>query len=85
VSLIKPQFECGRAAIGKGGIVRDKKQHELAVTEVLMCARACGFSPKHVMKSPIQGGDGNTEFLFAAVLGGEDKITEKDISEAVYG
>ncbi len=85
VALIKPQFECGRSAIGKGGIVRDKKQHEIAVTEVLACARACGFSPIRVMKSPIQGGDGNTEFLFAATLGGEDRITEKDISEAVYG
>ncbi len=85
VSLIKPQFECGRAAIGKGGIVKDKKQHELAVSGVLECALENGFAPIGIMRSPIQGGDGNTEFLFASVFGGISKVTKKDISEAVYG
>ncbi len=85
IALIKPQFECGRAAVGKGGIVKDRKQHEIAVSAVLSCAEENGFAPAGIMKSPIKGGDGNTEFLFYAVLGGECKITEKDISEAVYG
>ncbi len=85
IALIKPQFECGRGAVGKGGIVKDRKQHEIAVRTVLSCAEENGFSPAGIVKSPIKGGDGNTEFLFYAIIGGEKKITEKDISEAVYG
>jgi len=83
LALIKPQFECGREAIGKGGIVKDKKQHIAAVRKVLMCAADCDLMPKKIMKSPIQGGDGNTEFLFLAEVGGFSSVTEQDIREAV--
>lgn len=85
VALIKPQFECGRDAVGKGGIVKDKKQHIAAIRRVLACADENGLAPRKVMKSPIQGGDGNTEFLFCAVLGGMNQVTERDIADAVRG
>ncbi len=84
ILLIKPQFECGRAAVGKGGIVKDKKQHETAVRNVILCAAENGFAPRGIMKSPIKGGDGNTEFLFSSIFGGTGNITEKDIAEVVY-
>lgn len=83
LALIKPQFECGREAVGKGGIVKDKKQHTAAIRKVLASAAENGLMPQKIMKSPIQGGDGNTEFLFLASVGGIGNVTEQDIREAV--
>ena len=63
VSLIKPQFEVGRADVGKGGIVRSAAARERAVTAVRTAADAVGLKCCGVITSPIQGGDGNTEYL----------------------
>lgn len=82
VSLIKPQFECGREALGKNGVVKDKKQHIAAMRKVVLSLRENGFGIKSIMRSPIKGGDGNTEFLVYAVLGGEDCVTDKNLTEA---
>lgn len=83
VALIKPQFECGKDALGKGGIVKDKKQHIAAMRRVLSCAAENGLAPQKIMKSPIKGGDGNTEFLFYAILGGMPNVNDINIREAV--
>ncbi len=63
ISLIKPQFEAGRAAIGKGGIVKDKKDRFHAVRRVLDFAKEQDFSCLWLGRSPILGGDGNAEYL----------------------
>ncbi|HWN11095.1 MAG TPA: TlyA family RNA methyltransferase [Pyrinomonadaceae bacterium] len=63
ITLIKPQFEVGRGEVGKGGIVRDAKQHERVVQEVNNAARELGLEVKDVIESPIQGAEGNVEFL----------------------
>lgn len=63
VSLIKPQFEAGRQAIGRGGIVHDEAARQAAIDRVLTAARANGFSVGGVITSPILGGDGNIEYL----------------------
>lgn len=63
VCLIKPQFEVGRENIGKGGVVKSEKQRALAVKKVTECAMGFGLMLKGVIESPIQGGDGNTEYL----------------------
>lgn len=63
VSLIKPQFEAGRAAIGKGGIVREEKDRIAAVRRVTECAETLGLVHLHTILSPIRGGDGNIEYL----------------------
>lgn len=63
VSLIKPQFEAGRQAVGRGGIVRDEVARQAAIDRVLAAARANGFSLGGVVTSPILGGDGNIEYL----------------------
>ena len=63
VCLIKPQFEVGRAMIGKGGIVKDPKAHRFAVDRVLQSGKEAGLVSRGVIPSPIRGGDGNQEFL----------------------
>lgn len=83
VALIKPQFECGRDAVGKGGIVKNKKQHVAAIRRVLSCATENGLAPQMVMKSPIQGGDGNREFLFFAIRNGIRQVVDTDIEDVV--
>ena len=67
VALIKPQFEAGRDAIGKGGIVRDPAVHETVVTAIRdWWSGLAGWSVLGVTDSPIHGADGNREFLIAA-------------------
>lgn len=63
ISLIKPQFECGRASIGKNGIVRSGSDREYAVSKVIESAKAYSLEHRATAVSPIRGGDGNVEFL----------------------
>lgn len=63
VSLVKPQFEAGREAVGKGGIVKNPASRAMAIRKVIDCALANGFSLMGLTVSPIKGGDGNTEYL----------------------
>ena len=68
VSLVKPQFELGRAALGKGGIVKSEKLARQALSKVESFAATLGFTVLGDMPSPIRGGDGNLEFLVAFSL-----------------
>lgn len=63
VSLIKPQFEVGRGGVGKHGIVRDTSLRRSAVMNVVGSASANGLYLKELCRSPVTGGDGNTEYL----------------------
>jgi 23S rRNA (cytidine1920-2'-O)/16S rRNA (cytidine1409-2'-O)-methyltransferase len=63
VALVKPQFEVGRADVGKGGIVRDEAARARALDEVRAAAVALGFTAIADTVSPITGGKGNVEFL----------------------
>ena len=63
ITLIKPQFEVGRAEVGKGGIVRDPDKHARVIAEVNQAAEGLGLHVKKVIESPIHGADGNLEFL----------------------
>ncbi len=82
VCLIKPQFEVGRSMLGKGGIVKDKRAHRLAVEKVLASGRDSGLVPVGLIASPIKGGDGNKEFLVHFVCGESvaDKLTDAKIA-----
>lgn len=66
VVLVKPQFEAGREAIGKGGIVRDETEWMRAITRVRDFLESEGWQVIGVMPSPITGGSGNVEFLIGA-------------------
>ncbi len=63
VSLIKPQFELDGRALGKHGVVRSEHDRRIAIDRVCASAAACGFALHAVIPSPIEGGDGNREYL----------------------
>ena len=63
VILVKPQFEAGREAIGKGGIVRDEASQLAAVDRVRRAVEEHGASAVNIIDSPILGAEGNREFL----------------------
>ena len=68
VILIKPQFEVGPEIVGKGGIVTDPVARNRAVASVRdWIAARPGWRVIDVVSSPIQGGDGNQEYLLGAV------------------
>jgi len=67
VALIKPQFEVGPARVGKGGIVRDPALHREVCDRIeRWLAAQPGWSVLGIVASPIEGADGNREFLIAA-------------------
>jgi 23S rRNA (cytidine1920-2'-O)/16S rRNA (cytidine1409-2'-O)-methyltransferase len=63
VVLVKPQFEAGRDAVGKGGIVRDVQTQLEAVEKIRRAVLQLGASRTDVIESPILGAEGNREFL----------------------
>ncbi len=65
VALIKPQFEAGREATRKG-IVRDPAIHRQVCDGVAAFVAQQGWTVKGIVPSPIEGGDGNREFLICA-------------------
>jgi 23S rRNA (cytidine1920-2'-O)/16S rRNA (cytidine1409-2'-O)-methyltransferase len=66
VALIKPQFEVGKADVGKGGIVRDENKRAAAVAAVVAFAREIGLDVRGVIESPVKGAEGNVEYLMYA-------------------
>ena len=82
-TLIKPQFEAGREAIGKHGIVKDAATHLAVIDKVAGYAKAAGFSIVGLDYSPIKGGSGNIEFLAHLVLDGGDSTMSEAEREAV--
>ena len=70
IFLVKPQFEAGRGALGKGGVVRDAAVAQRAADDIAAwLADAMGWWVDGLIESPIAGGDGNREFLIGAVRG----------------
>ncbi|RHJ26834.1 TlyA family RNA methyltransferase [Bifidobacterium longum] len=68
VLLVKPQFEVGRAGLGKNGIVEDPALRERALHDVVACAEQHGLDVVATADSPIIGTHGNEEYLLYAVL-----------------
>src|SRR6202171_5877330 len=63
VARVKPQFEVGRGAVGKGGVVRDPEQHRQVVRGLSQFASEIGYTVAGEIPSPIVGAKGNREFL----------------------
>jgi 23S rRNA (cytidine1920-2'-O)/16S rRNA (cytidine1409-2'-O)-methyltransferase len=67
VALIKPQFEAGRAHVRKG-IVRDEAVRQAVCDEIVELVTSLGGQVTGVVPSPIEGGDGNVEYLIGAAI-----------------
>ena len=65
VALIKPQFEAGPGATKKG-IVRDPAVHAAVCDDIAEFVVSLGWRVLGIIPSPIEGGDGNAEFLLGA-------------------
>jgi len=63
IALVKPQFEVGRGAVGKGGVVRDPVQHRSVVARLARYAILRGWHVLGVTPSPLRGPKGNREFF----------------------
>ena len=63
ICLIKPQFEAGRAQVGKHGVVSKPSAHAEALRKVCDFAMTLGWQAQGLDYSPIAGGSGNLEFL----------------------
>ncbi|MFW6300573.1 MAG: TlyA family RNA methyltransferase [Oceanicaulis sp.] len=67
VALFKPQFEVGRAHVGKGGLVTDLAAVAAAQDKARAFLHGAGFDLIGEIESPVTGGDGNREYLMGAV------------------
>ena len=76
VCLIKPQFEAGRDQVGKKGVVRDKKVHEVVIDKVIGVGEDNRLAPIGLTYSPIKGPEGNIEYLIFLEKEGES-LSEK--------
>ena len=63
ISLIKPQFEAGKAALGKKGVISKPETHEKVLKDLAANAAEIGWRLRAIEFSPISGTQGNTEFL----------------------
>lgn len=66
ISLVKPQFEVGKAGVGKGGIVRDARLYPVVEANLREACENAGLEVQGYRESPITGTDGNREFLICA-------------------
>ncbi len=74
VCLVKPQFEAGRAAIGKNGIVKSLETHCRVLSELCDFFSSKGFGVSGLTYSPVKGGSGNIEYLALLKAGGSIRV-----------
>ncbi len=73
IALVKPQFEAGRGAVGRGGVVRDPEVHRRVLVEMLRTVADLALKPRGLIRSPLVGPKGNVEFLLWAARAGEPR------------
>jgi 23S rRNA (cytidine1920-2'-O)/16S rRNA (cytidine1409-2'-O)-methyltransferase len=82
VLLVKPQFEAGRGAVGRGGVVRDPAARAAAVRGVAEAAEPLGLGVAGICPSPLPGPAGNLE-LFLHLRAGAPPLDETELQAAV--
>jgi 23S rRNA (cytidine1920-2'-O)/16S rRNA (cytidine1409-2'-O)-methyltransferase len=86
VALIKPQFEVGRKVASRGeGVVRDPTIHRMVLMDVLSFAQGLGYGVKDLIRSPLLGPKGNTEFLTQLVYPGARAENLETLVDKVLG
>jgi 23S rRNA (cytidine1920-2'-O)/16S rRNA (cytidine1409-2'-O)-methyltransferase len=73
VALVKPQFEAGREAVGKGGVVRNSAVHRAVLRSVAEASQEVGLGVQGIVRSPLRGPKGNVEFFLWAIKGVESR------------
>ena len=63
VALIKPQFEAGKSALNKKGVVKDKKVHLSVIKSVIEFSENLNLFVSGLTYSPVRGPEGNIEYL----------------------
>ena len=81
VLLVKPQFEAGRAQVGKGGVVRDPAVHRAVLSRLATEWAGMGLTLAGLARSPVLGPAGNVEFL--AYLEKQPRATPPDTEAAI--
>ncbi len=86
VLLVKPQFEVGREAVSRGGVVRDPRLWLEAVTAIARSADELGFGVADAMCSPLSGPAGNREFFLHSRRGvvTDESVLARAVQEAVH-
>lgn len=85
ILLVKPQFEVGRAKVGKNGVVRDPKDQAQAIQTVLEAAEQLGWQPQGLTWSPLTGPAGNIEYLlWLRVTEGASAFDTSEIIQVVH-
>lgn len=85
--LVKPQFEAGREAVGKGGIVRDAAARRDAVLAVALTFEEQGLAPQRILVSSLTGREGNVEIFIHCRKGAAaaDRVRLEEEAEAAAG
>jgi 23S rRNA (cytidine1920-2'-O)/16S rRNA (cytidine1409-2'-O)-methyltransferase len=84
IALVKPQFEAGRTQVARSkGVVRDPQVHQEVLLKVLNAAQADGYGLQGLIRSPLLGPKGNTEFLAWLIYGGKSTLNLQAAVEAV--
>jgi 23S rRNA (cytidine1920-2'-O)/16S rRNA (cytidine1409-2'-O)-methyltransferase len=82
ITLVKPQFEAGPDAIGKGGIVKDKSVHETILKELTSFCFEQNLNFVNVTRSSIKGKTGNQEYFFH-LRKDKTALTQEEVLEKV--
>ena len=84
VALIKPQFEAGKKDVSRGdGVIRDPEIHRQVLLDILSFAKNAGFGLLGLIKSPLLGPKGNTEFLVWLDLHSEGRSVEELVNVVI--
>jgi 23S rRNA (cytidine1920-2'-O)/16S rRNA (cytidine1409-2'-O)-methyltransferase len=80
VALVKPQFEAGRAEVGKGGVITDPAVHDAVLVRVTSDAEAAGLERIAMTPSPITGATGNREFFLHLRVRSQGAVAAGDLT-----
>ncbi|MBP2625559.1 MAG: hemolysin [Firmicutes bacterium] len=83
VALIKPQFEAGRAKVGKKGVVKDPMVHIEVITNIVNASQELGFVPIGLTYSPVKGPEGNIEYLIYLANFPNEMVINNDTIEQI--
>ncbi len=82
ITLVKPQFECGKSALNKCGIVKDKKQHEKVICDLIATALSFDLFAQKLTVAPIKPKK-NIEYLLLFTKGGRLKLNDTMVKAIV--